>query len=307
MRPDNLAKGVAYVVVSMFLFAVMDAVSRVLTRDLGLEVAQILWVRFTIFLVFALIVVGPRNFLPAFRSAFPALQVFRACALVVEIGIFIVAFRYIPLADVHAVAAAAPLIVVILAATMLGERILPAVWIAVLVGLAGVLVVVRPGIRDLSWFHFIPVLGALSWGFYQALVRLVGRRDNADTTLVYTVAVGLLVSTATGPFFWVPPTAYGWGMLLLSGVLGAAAHYTLIKGYEACSAGRLQPYGYTLVIWAVVVGIVWLGEIPDLYTLLGAAIIVAAGLFAWAQEIRATMRAGSAARAAQAAAPPARD
>jgi len=290
-RPDNLARGIAFAVASMFLFAVMDAISRVLTRDMQLSIAQILWVRFVIFFLFALVIVGPKRFLPSFRSAMPRTQILRALALIFEIGIFILAFRYLPIGDVHAVAAAAPLIVLVLAAVMLNERVTLAIWLAVVVGMIGVLIVMRPGLRDFSWYHAIPVIGAVSWGFYQTLVRLVGRRDSADTTLVYTVVIGLALTTCVGPFFWKPPTLAGWGLLVLSGLLGAGAHLALIKAYEACSAPRLQPYGYTLVLWAIVVGLVGLGEFPDLWTIAGAAIIVGAGVFALLRERHLAARA----------------
>lgn len=290
-RPDNLARGIAFAVVSMFLFAVMDAISRVLTRDMGLSIAQILWVRFVIFFLFALAIVGPKRFMPSFRSALPGIQSLRAVALIFEIGIFILAFRYLPIGDVHAVAAAAPLVVLVLSAFMLKERVTLSIWLAVVVGMIGVAIVMRPGMREFSWFHAIPVIGALSWGFYQTLVRYVGRRDSADTTLVYTVVIGLALTTCVGPFFWTWPTLSGWGLLVLSGLLGAGAHLALIKAYEACSAPRLQPYGYTLVLWAIAVGLIGLGEFPDVWTIVGAAIIVGAGVFALLRERHLAARA----------------
>lgn len=286
VRPDDLPRGVAFAVVSMFLFAVMDAVSRVLTRDMGLGVAQILWARYVIFFLFALAVIGPRAFLPSFRSALPRIQFLRGVALVFEIAIFILAFRYLPIGDVHAVAAAAPLVVLALSSVMLRERVPFAIWLAVGVGMAGVIIVVRPGMREFGWFHALPVLGALSWGFYQTLVRMVGRLDSANTTLAYTVVIGTALTTCVGPFFWTDPGLAAWGLLVLSGLLGAGAHFTLIKAYAACSAPRLQPYGYTLVLWAILVGFVGLGEFPDSWTLAGAAVIVAAGLFALLRERR---------------------
>lgn len=283
-HPDDLARGIAFAVTSMFLFAVMDAISRVLTRDMGLSIAQILWARFVIFFFFAFAVIGPRAFLPSFHSAMPRIQILRAVALIFEIGTFVLAFRYLPIGDVHAVAAAAPLIVLALSTVMLRERVTLAIWLAVVVGMAGVFIVVRPGLREFSWFHAVPVIGALSWGFYQTLVRLVSRRDSANTTLAYTVVIGLALTTCVGPFFWIAPSLAGWGLLLLSGLLGAGAHFTLIKAYEACSAPRLQPFGYTLVLWAIVVGLIGLGEFPDAWTLAGAAIIVSAGVFALLRE-----------------------
>ncbi|MCW5774496.1 MAG: DMT family transporter [Rhodospirillaceae bacterium] len=283
-RPDNFPRGIAFSVTSMFLFAVMDAISRVLTHNHGLEVPQILWVRFVIFFVFAVAVIGPRRFLPSFKSAMPKVQLLRGTALIFEIGIFILAFRYLPIADVHAVAAAAPLIVLALSSVLLKERVTLGIWGAVLVGMVGVVIAVRPGMQGFSWFHLLPIAGALSWGFYQTLVRMVGRRDSADTTLAYTVVIGVVLTSAVGPFSWKAPTLMGWVLLLVSGILGALAHMTLIKAYEACSAPRLQPFGYTLVFWAIVVGFVALGEFPDTWTIGGAAIIVAAGIFALLRE-----------------------
>lgn len=283
-RPDNLPRGIAFAVASMFLFAVMDAISRVLTHGQGLDVPQILWVRFVIFFLFAVAVIGPKRFLPSFRSAMPGIQILRGTALIFEIGVFILAFRYLPIADVHAVAAAAPLIVLALSAVMLKEHVTLGIWLAVLVGMVGVAVAIRPGMQGFSWFHLLPVAGAVSWGFYQTLVRMVGRRDSADTTLAYTVVIGIVLTTCVGPFYWKAPTLLGWVLLLVSGLLGALAHLALIKAYEACSAPRLQPYGYTLVFWALVVGFVGLGEFPDAWTIAGAAIIVAAGVFALLRE-----------------------
>jgi drug/metabolite transporter (DMT)-like permease len=270
-RPDNLRRGIAFAVVAMFLLAVMDGISRVMTHRLGLEAPQILWVRFVIFFVFAVVVIGPRRFAPAFRSAMPVVQILRAASLIFEIGIFIVAFRY-------------------LSALMLRERVTLGVWAAVLVGMVGVVIAVRPGMQDFTWFHLLPVVGAFSWGFYQTLVRMVGRRDSANTTLAYTVIVGVVLTSCVGPFFWRAPTAVGWGLLFAAGLLGALAHLALIKAYEACSAPRLQPFGYTLLVWAIVVGFVGLGEFPDIWTITGAAVVVSAGIFALLRERRAAAR-----------------
>src|SRR5262249_1276486 len=210
-RPDNLARGIAFAVVSMLLFAVMDAISRVLTRDMELAIAQILWARFVIFFLFAVAIVGPRRFVPSFRSAAPRIQILRAVALIFEIGIFILAFRYLPIGDVHAVAAAAPLIVLVLSAFMLDERVTLPIWRAVAVGWMGSITALGAGGGDFRCFRGIPGGGGVSWGFYQPLVRLVGRRDSADTTLVYPVVIGLAFPPCAGPFFWTWPSPAGWG------------------------------------------------------------------------------------------------
>lgn len=284
MPQDNFLRGVGFVATSMFLFAVMDALARVLIQSYPL--AQILWLRFAFFLAFAALLIGPRNLRAAYRSAVPGLQLIRSLALVFEIGIFIFAFRYLPIGDVHAVAAAAPLIVLALSGAVLKERVPLAVWFAVLVGCVGVLVIVRPGFKEILWYHLIPVIATISWGVYQTLVRLVGTKDSPHTTLIWTATVGFVCTSFVGPWTWIAPDAKGWSLLVAAGILGAFAHYLLIKAYQACSAPRLQPFGYTLVVWAIAVGWIGLGEFPDEITILGAAIIVAAGLFALSREMR---------------------
>ena len=284
MPQDRYLAGVGFVAAAMFLFAVMDALARVLIQAYPLP--QILWLRFAIFLAFAVALIGPVRVGQAFRSKAPVLQLVRSLALVFEIGIFIFAFRYLPIGDVHAVAAAAPLIVLALSGTVLKERVPLAVWLAVLVGCIGVLVIVRPGFQEIRWYHLIPVIATISWGVYQTLVRLVGTKDSAHTTLIWTATIGFVCTSFVGPWFWVAPDAKGWGLLLAAGVLGAFAHYLLIKAYQACSAPRLQPFGYTLVVWAILVGWLGLGEFPEEIVLIGAAIVVAAGLFALSREMR---------------------
>ncbi len=287
VAPDRFGAGLFYISASMLLFAVMDGISRHMTRDLGIAVGQILWVRFAFFLAFALVLIGPRRVGGAFRSAFPWVQVLRGAMLVGEMYLFIWALRYVPVGDVHAVAAAAPLMVMVLAGLFLGEKAPATVWLAVALGIVGVGLIVRPGLRAVDWTHIVPIVATVSWAVYQVMVRLVGRRDTADTTLLYTAVVGLAVTTAIGPFVWQPVSAYGWLLLGIVSLLGAGAHWTLIRAYAVCQAPRLQPFVYTLVVWAVVVGYVGLGEFPDGWTLAGAAVIVVAGLFALVEERRA--------------------
>ncbi len=287
-RTDNFVRGLALLTLSMFVFAFMDTLSRILVKTY--PVAQILWIRFAFFLIFALLVVGPRHAVTALRSRAPWLQLGRSLALVFEIGVFILAFRYLPVADVHAVAAVTPLLILVFAGFMLGERVPLAVWVVVAVGFVGVLVIVRPGFREFEWFHLIPAVGALSWGFYQTLVRLAGRYDRPMTTLLWSGLVGFVVMSFVGPFFWVPVDWRGAALLAAAGLLGTLAHWMLIAAYEACSVARLQPYNYTLVLWAIVAGFMLLGEFPDALTLAGAAVVAAAGLYTWLYQTTADRR-----------------
>jgi len=269
-------------VLAMACFASMDAASKWMIRDHS--TAQLMWIRYGFYCVFVLVLVRKQGVAAAIRTSRPWLQGGRALLATVEAGAFVLAFRYLPLADAHALGAASPLIVVALAAPMLGERVGWHRAGAVLAGFMGVLVIIRPGFSELSWPLLIPLSAAFMWALYQVLLRLVGRTDHADTTLLWSSLVGFAATTLVGPFYWTPMTAIDWLWMAVISVLGAVAHLALTKAMQFGSAGALQPYSYTLLIWVAVMGIVVYGDFPDRWTLLGAAIIVASGLYTWHRD-----------------------
>ena len=133
----------------------------------------------------------------------------------------------------------------------------------------------------------LPLLGALLWAAYQVLVRLCSRTDSPDTTLVWSAFVAFGATTLVGPWQWLWPDVQGWALLIAVALLGALAHYALIRALDYAEAGAVQPYSYTLLVWAAVLGALVFGDIPDHWTLAGAAIIVASGLYTWHHDRRA--------------------
>ena len=197
----------------MLCFASMDAIAKWLVADY--PIGQMMWIRYGIFCVFAWLVVRRRGGLRAsFRTTRPWLQGGRALLAVIESAVFVLAFRYLPLADTHAIAATSPLIVIALGALFLGEKVDTARWLAVLAGFSGVLLIVRPGFRTLDWPLLIPLAGALMWGGYQILTRLSARTDSPDTTLVWSAFAAFAATSFIGPFEWHWPDAAGWGLML---------------------------------------------------------------------------------------------
>jgi drug/metabolite transporter (DMT)-like permease len=269
----------------MLGFASMDTITKWMVADYS--VGQMMWVRYAVFCLFAWAVVRRRGLRAAARSARPGLQFGRALLAVIESAVFVLAFRYLPLADTHAVAATSPLIVIALGVLFLGERAGPARWAAVGAGFVGVLLIVRPGFRELDWPLLLPVAGAILWGAYQILVRLCSRTDTPDTTLVWSAFVAFGATTLIGPWQWIWPDAKGWALLLAIASLGALAHYSLIKALDYAEAGAVQPYSYTLLVFVTILGAIVFGDIPDNWTLAGAAVIVASGLYTWHHERRA--------------------
>lgn len=280
------ALAIGLVLAVMLAFAIMDGLTKMLSQKL--PIPQIIWVRNIAFTVLALSLLRAqypgRSLLSLARSGRPALQFGRALLLVLECGVFMVAFRMMPLADVHAVAAASPLLVVALSVVMLGERVGPRRWIAVLVGFAGVLLIVRPGFDRIEPAVLIVLLGTAMWALYQILVRICARVDRSETTSLWTAVVGLGAASLVGPAVWVWPDAEDWLLLCTIAVLGGIAHIGFIKALSLTQPSLLQPYSYTLFVWAVAVGYVLFGHVPDAWTLCGAGVIIASGIYVWYRE-----------------------
>ena len=205
---------------------------------------------------------------------------------------FVLAFRYLPLADTHAVAATSPLIVIALGALFLGERAGAARWLAVAVGLAGVLMIVRPGFRTLDWPLLLPLLGALLWATYQMLVRLCDATTHPTRRWCGRLSRPLPPRASSAPAMAVArcdgldaaaPPSRCWG----------AGAFRAYQGTRLCRGRRGATDSYTMLVWATVLGARRRGDIPDRWTLLGAAVIVASGLYTWRHDRRAEMRAAT--------------
>ena len=285
-RANRTGLGALYTIAAMFGFACMDAMSKLLVHDYA--ITQVLWIRYAFFLAFALAVTRRHgNWRIVLRSNRPWLQAGRGVLAVVEAGVFVAAFYFLPLADTHAVAATSPLIVIALAALMLGERAGLGRWLAVAAGFLGVLLIIRPGFQSLEWPLLLPLVGAFLWGLYQILVRLCAMVDRPETTLLWSALAGLGATTLFGPWQWQNPDLWAWSLLFGIAALGAVSHFALIKALDHAEAGAVQPYSYTLLVWAAGLGFVVFGDIPDLWTIVGAVVVVLSGLHTWHHDRRA--------------------
>lgn len=267
---------------ALFLLACMDAISKHLTETLA--VPQILAVRFWVFLTFAMILAGGSGFVRTARSAKSRIQVLRGLVMVGQMSAFIVAVRVMPLADVHAIFAAAPMLVMVLAAVFLSERIGPRRIAAVAVSFIGVLIIVRPGTTVFEPASLIALGGAGCWAVFQILLRVVGRTDSAETTTLYSAMAGFVCFSAAAPFVWQAPAPEAWAWLIALGLLGACGHFLLSTAYRHAPASTLQPFAYSMPVWAALIGWAAFSHIPDGWTLTGGGIVVASGLYALRRE-----------------------
>ena len=215
------------------------------------------------------------------------LQLLRGLLAVCSAAAFIFALRYVPLADAVAVSFVAPFMVTILGALLLGERVGVHRWSAVTIGFIGMLVVIRPGLGVMHPAVFLVLLAALAFALRQILSRFLAASDRTATTVAYTAIASVLLLTVPLPFFWKTPE-HGWQLALLIGmaVCAAAGEFLVIRALEIAYAVVLAPVHYTLIIWATFYGWLVFDQIPDLWTWIGAAIIVATGLYIMHREHR---------------------
>ena len=206
-------------------------------------------------------------------------QILRSILLVSSTLTFWLALVFLPLADCVVILFVAPLLVTILAAPILGERVGRHRWTAVILGFVGVLVVMRPGFTIFNWVSVLPFVTALLYAGVQISTRILGRTEAALTTLLYSSAGGAIICTICVLFFWVTPSLQQWLVLGWLGFLGALGHYLMIKGYGLAPASLLSPFDYTTLIWATILGFVLFGDLPDTWTAIGALIIMSSGLY----------------------------
>lgn len=274
---------------AILMFAGIDVGSKLLGGHM--PVIQIIWLRFVFFIPIALWIAYRPGRGILWRSRRPWLQVMRVVVLVVEMWFFIAAFAAMPLADVHAIGAVAPLMVTALSVPFLGERVGWRRWAAIAVGFIGMMIILRPGFSAISLATIYAVIGATLWAVYQIILRLIGRIDSAETTGLWTTIVGAFLTTLVGPFFWTTPNATGWSILVAVTLLGGFGHTIYSRAFTLAPASTLQPFTYLLLVFATFFGWLIFSDLPDVPTILGASLIVASGLYTFHRErIRAAER-----------------
>lgn len=283
-RPQNARLGILLMISGIAMFALGEAMVKTLARDHA--IAQIVWARYTFHAIVFLAIFHRAGILRQMRTTRPWLQLTRSVLLLIATSCFFVALRYLPLADAVAINLVAPLLVTAFSIPILGERVGPRRWAAIVVGFVGALIIIRPGFGTLHWAVFMPLGTAVSYALYQILTRIAARTDAAHTSLFWTSAIGVLATSALVPFFWTAPSATGWALMVATGVSFGFGHYLLILGLERAAASVLSPFIYTQIVWAAALGIVVFGQYPDAATVAGAAVVIASGLYAWGRERR---------------------
>ncbi|WP_235814814.1 DMT family transporter [Pseudomonas syringae group genomosp. 3] len=271
--------GIVLCLLSMLTFATQDGITKVLVKDL--PVAQMIMVRYWVFVIFAVGYAACHGSLRAsVRSAKPGLQITRALLGVTDVVLFAFGLRFLGLAQMHALYAVFPLMTLGLAGMILGEFIGLRRWIAAAVGFAGTLVILRPGTGVFELAALIPLVSALGFALFNILTRSISQHDSFATNMLYMAVVGAIAITFPGLPGWVDPTWNQWCLIGILSITGVVAQLLLIQSLRYATAGSLQPFNYTLLVFATCIGVFVFGEIPDAWTLVGASLVIIGGLYA---------------------------
>jgi drug/metabolite transporter (DMT)-like permease len=276
-RADRPFRGIAMILASTVFLGVSDVTAKYLSATL--PSIEITWIRFVVFALIMIPGMVPGSPVYALRSDRPRFQVMRGVTLLGSSLLFITGLRYLPIAEASATGFVSPLFVTALSIIFLGERVGLRRWVSTAVGLFGVLVILRPGTSAFHAAAFFPVVSALSWASTLIMTRMMSGRDPAITTMTYSSIVGISILTLLVPFVWVAPSWHDLLLGLLIGVASTLGQWIVVLAFRYADASVLAPFQYTQLLWVSILGFLVFGELPDVWTVVGAVFIVASGLY----------------------------
>ncbi len=275
---NNHLIGIAILVFGVFLFAVFDATSKYLTQFFTVQF--LVWARFLVNLFLLLLIITPRMGCEMVATKRPLLMTIR-CVLLSGCTLFLVlAFRTLPLAEASALFFLGPLIVVMFAGPVLGEKADRIHWVSALGGFAGMMFIVRPNGEIAGIGVIFALCAALCNGFYQILTRKLSSTEPPMRQFFYTALIGtLFMSCMVIPYWPKHIPSFSQTLLILSlGVSCGGAHLLLIRAFHVTPASSLAPFLYTQLVWSMLLGLLVFGQFPDRLATLGVMIIVGSGL-----------------------------
>lgn len=273
---ENHRHGIYWMLLTMFLFVSMDAVAKYLTATY--PVHQVVWARYMFHVLLLFAWLGPRA--PSvLRTSRLRLQLGRSLLLLLTTFFFFTALSFMQLVDASVIMFIGPIVLTVLAALILREHVGARRWSGVVIGFIGALIVIRPGTSMVQPAAVFAVAAACCYALYQITTRQLSHYDAPLTTLSYTALVGALLSSLAAPFGWVWPDAQGWALMALAGLIGGVGHFCVIKAFQAAPAAVVAPFGYTSIVWSTCFGFIIFGDLPDMWTIAGGAIIIGSGIY----------------------------
>jgi len=271
------ATGILFAILAYFSFSLLDATQKTLV--IYYSIFQLLLIKYFFVLFLSLIESKRKKNIIFYKSKNIKMQIFRSLLSVLESGFFVLSFKYLSLADAHSVGSLAPVIVVALSAIILKERVSTKTWIAIFIGFIGVLIILRPTSSIFDPKALLPLVAAFALGLYQIITKKVSEYDPTEVSLFYTSVVGIIIMSFLASSFWKPIDSSSYVLFLAVGVFFSLGIYLQIIALSKARASIVQPFHYTLIFWAIILGYIFYDDIPDLFTLIGALIITISGIF----------------------------
>jgi len=282
--PSRVLSGIALMVGAVCVFSGLDATAKHLVAHLPTPVVVLFRYAFAAIIVAAVVWrAGGRTLL---ATTHLRLHLLRGALLLGCTAFNFLAVNYLRLDQTSALMFSTPLFVCALSVPLLGERVGPHRWLAVIAGFIGVLIIIRPGTDGFHWAMLASLMVALCGALYQIATRHVGHRDHALTSLFYVSAAGTVFATPLTALGWQMPEGWQWLALCALGVLGSLGHLLLIEAHRRAPAPVLAPYVYVQIIPMSIFGYLVFGNVPDVWTLAGGAVVIASGLYVFYREHR---------------------
>lgn len=283
--PESTLSGIGLMLLAIFCWTVMDALAKFLGDSYG--TAQIACLRSVFGLVVVLVLILPRAGIVSLRVQRPAWQFARAALGAGAMFGFFHALKTLPLADVVVIGFASPIIVTAMSVPVLGEKVGGVRWAAVLVGFAGVVIVLRPGAGLFDPAALIALGATLCYAMMTVSARLLRNTESSAVLTVWPLLGPIVLGFIFMLPAWQTPTAGAWGLFALMGLLGGIAFIAAVASLRRAAAVVVVPFEYSAIIWATLIGYFVWQDVPKSNTLAGAAIVIAAGVFIALRELRA--------------------
>lgn len=277
-------KGILFMLLAILCFTLMDAAVKGLVDRY--PAPMLVWIRFLGQLLLVVLLLRQR-FTSHLRTRFVWVHIARAVTQIGATGLFFTSLAYIGLAEATALIDINPVLITLGAALFLGERLGPRRLFGVFAALIGALIVIRPGAGLFTLAAVLPLLGAISYAANALITRWIGPKESAWTSMVFTSVVCTAIASLSLPFVWVPIAAEDLPTFALVGVLGTFAQLCIIRAFTLAEASSVAPFAYAGILFAAIWGIVFFDTYPDHWTIIGALVIVVAGLYVWHRESRA--------------------
>jgi drug/metabolite transporter (DMT)-like permease len=276
-RADRPFKGIALMLLSTIFLGTSDVTAKYLSASLpSIEIA---WLRFLVFAMIMVPAMVPGSPLYALPTKSLGLQLVRGAALLGSSLLFITGLHYLPIAEASATGFVSPLFVTALSIILLSEKVGVRRWLATAAGLIGVLIILRPGTSAFHVAAFLPLVSALCWAATLIMTRMMSGREHAITIMTYSSIAGVAIMTALVPLVWIAPTWHDIAFGILIGIASTAGQWIVVLAFRYADASVLAPFSYTQLVWVASLGFLVFGEVPDAWTVAGAAFIVGSGLY----------------------------